>query len=256
MDDYWKRIGLSGPADLATIQRAHQQHIPFENLSVLAGQSIRLDPESLWSKLVRGRRGGYCFEHNTLLETVLCRLGYIVAPLAARVRRGVTEVSPHTHKLLRVTWQGEEFLVDAGFGGEGPSQPLPWREGAWESSPGVVHRLVREGELWVLQCQHDGGEWLDLYATDSRARYPADYEMYNHFTSTHPSSIFVNSMLVGLHRPGGYSILLDGLLRQRQAGHTTIQRMDNESEIRAVLENHFGLQPPPGMRCPRARTPV
>jgi len=250
MQDYFERIGLSGPSDLEHLQRAHLQHIPFENLSVLAGQPVRLDRQSLWAKLVTQRRGGYCFEQNGLFEIVLKELGYPVVPLAARVRRGVSGVTAHTHKLLRVTNQGEEFLVDVGFGGEGPSAPLPWREGAWELQPGVVHRLMREGELWVLQCQHDGGQWLDFYATDSRPHYPADYEMYNYFTSTHPSSLFVNSMLVSLQGPEGYRILFDGLLRRRESGQTHLHRFQSPSEVLACLKADFGLEPPAGMRCP------
>ncbi|MBT9582817.1 arylamine N-acetyltransferase [bacterium] len=251
MQDYWKRIGLTGPADLFTLVNAHARHIPFENLSILAGQPICIDPDSLWSKMVKGRRGGYCFEQNGLMEVVLTRLGYGVTPLAARVRRGVTEVRPHTHKLLRVLDQGQDYLVDVGFGGEGPSRPLPWQEGTWELQPGVTHRLVRQEDLWVLQCQHDGGLWLELYATDNRPRYPADFEMYNHYTSTFPTSIFVNSMLVSLHTERGYHILFDGLLRQRQEGRTKLRRLHSDLEIRAVLDEVFHLQPPPTMRCPR-----
>jgi N-hydroxyarylamine O-acetyltransferase len=250
MQDYWKRVGLSGPCPLPLLVQAHLRHIPFENLSILAGQSISLDPASLWSKLVQGRRGGYCFEQNGLMESVLQRLGYAVTPLAARVRRGVTEVRPHTHKLLRVQDQGQEFLVDVGFGGEGPSAPLPWREGAWELQPGVIHRLRQEDELWVLQCQHDGGLWLDLYATDNRPRYPADFEMYNHYTSTHPRSLFVNSMLVSLHTESGYRILFDGSLKEREARRTRLHRLHSEAEVRATLEERFGLLAPPVMRCP------
>ena len=229
---------------------AHLQHIPFENLSVLAGQPVPLDADSLWGKLVQGRRGGYCFEQNGLLEIVLQRLGYTVTPLAARVRRGVREVRPHTHKLLRVESEGEEFLVDVGFGGEGPGRPLPWREGSWEGYSGVVHRLVREGDLWVLQLQQDQGEWLDLYASDNRPHYPVDFEMYNHYTSTYPGSLFVHSMLVGLHHSDGYHILFDGCLRTREAGRTRLRSFHCEAEVRACLEEVFDIQPPPVFKIP------
>ena len=251
MNDYLARVGLTQPVELPELMWAHVQHIPFENLSVLAGQPILLDPDSLWKKLVTERRGGYCFEHNTLFEKLLLNLGYDLVPLQARVRRGVQEIRPQTHKLLRVTYHGQDYLVDVGFGGEGPSQPLLWLEGKeQEFQPGIRHRLIRENDLWVLQCRHDDDPWVDLYATDNQRAYPVDYEMANWFTSTYPDSIFVKSMLVSHHHPGGYTSLFDGLLRQRKDGITSTTRLHQQGEILATLKSQFHLNPPSGMRVP------
>jgi N-hydroxyarylamine O-acetyltransferase len=51
-------------ATLAGLLGAHMAHIPFENFDVLLGREVRLDPEGLQAKLVKARRGGYCFEHS------------------------------------------------------------------------------------------------------------------------------------------------------------------------------------------------
>ena len=61
--------------------------IPFENLDILLGAD-RLDLESLQRKLVQGRRGGYCFEHNTLFAAALEEIGFGVTRLAARSASG------------------------------------------------------------------------------------------------------------------------------------------------------------------------
>ena len=249
IEAYLGRIGQARAPGLAELTLAHLSHIPFENLSVLAGQPVLLDDEALYAKLVQQKRGGYCFEQNTLFQRVLQQLDYQVTPLQARVRRGVQEIRPHTHKLLRVRAHDQDYLVDVGFGGEGPSRPLPWGT-TQEFQPGVKHRLIPEGDLWVLQNQHDDQEWVDLYATDNRPAEHVDYEMANWFTSTHPQSLFVNSMLVGLHHRTGYTILFDGLLRRRTDGVTTQTRFQQESEIRRCLENDFQLTIPPAMRVP------
>src|SRR5271163_3069048 len=81
LDAYFDRIQWSGAtepkyATLAGLLDAHMAHIPFENFDVLLGRSVRLDLEGLQSKLVKGRRGGYCFEHATLFAAVLERLGF------------------------------------------------------------------------------------------------------------------------------------------------------------------------------------
>lgn len=251
MNDYLERVGLSRLVDLPDLMQAHLTHIPFENLSVLANQPILLDIDALWQKLVLDKRGGYCFEHNTLFEHILKQAGYQVVPLQARVRRGTQEIRPHTHKLLRVAHQGMDYLVDVGFGGHGPLRPLPWYEGsALEFQPGIMHRLITEEGLWVLQSRHDRGEWVDLYATNNEPAQAVDYEMANWFTSTHPGSIFVNSMLVGLHHPTGSSILFDGMLKQRLDGHTETRCLSSDDEVCHLLEHHFHLPIPTGMRVP------
>ncbi|MHC5544329.1 arylamine N-acetyltransferase family protein, partial [Singulisphaera rosea] len=111
LESYLARIGYAG--DLAPtlgvfedLHLAHVSHIPFENLDILLGRPICLDLESLQAKLVRGKRGGYCFEHNLLFAAVLETLGFPVTRLAARVRYGTLQLLPRTHMLLRVEVDG------------------------------------------------------------------------------------------------------------------------------------------------------
>lgn len=255
IEDYLRRIGLTKAPELSGLVRAHLCHIPFENLSVLAGQPILLDDESLYAKLVRQKRGGYCFEQNTLMQRVLEHLGYELTPLQARIRRSTGEMRPYTHKLLRVRSHDQDYLVDVGLGGHEPSRPLPWGR-TQEFQPGVRHRMIREGDLWVLQNQHDDGDWIDLYATDNRRAEHVDYEMANWFSFTHPAATFVNSMLVARHHHSGYTILFDGCLRHRRDGVTTKTILQEESEIRRTLENEFDLTIPPGMRVPLNAAPT
>ena len=75
---YFARIGLHGERQptldlLRAIVHAHVSSIPFENLDVLLGRGISLDPTAVERKLVHDRRGGYCFEQNSLLLHVLVR---------------------------------------------------------------------------------------------------------------------------------------------------------------------------------------
>ena len=151
IDGYCARIGYSGPreptlASLRAIVAGHTAAIPFENLDVLAKRRIRLDPPSLYDKLVRHRRGGYCYEHNLLLLGLLHGLGYRAAGLAARVHRsrppGV--LPPRSHMLLRVDLTEGPYIADVGFG-TAVTAPLAleaWREQASPTSPSASFRLA------------------------------------------------------------------------------------------------------------------
>src|ERR1051325_366706 len=116
LDAYLARIGHTGSreASLATLRALHLLHvgaIPFENLDVLLGRGIRMDLESVEQKLVRDRRGGYCFEQNTLFAAVLRALGFKVDAFLARVRWNVPQENrtPLTHMILRVEIDGRPW---------------------------------------------------------------------------------------------------------------------------------------------------
>src|SRR4051794_35005419 len=162
LDAYLARVGYAGElrptaAVLAALHRAHATHIPFENLDVLLGRPIRLDLEGLQAKLVRGRRGGYCFEQNVLFAAVLEQVGFRLTRLAARVRFGAAGPRPRTHMLMRVEADGRPWLADVGFGGEGLLEPLPLAPGRVARQSYWSYRVVQEdGGVWALQSLHGG----------------------------------------------------------------------------------------------------
>jgi N-hydroxyarylamine O-acetyltransferase len=197
---YLDRVGVAHPGSpsLATLRLLHSAHaaaIPFENLDILLGRGISLDLDHLRRKLVDSRRGGYCFEHNTLFHAVLSELGFEVTPMEARVRGGTVALRPRTHMVLGVRLAGGEWLADVGFGGEGPRLPVPMDAIAARPDEGndPSYRVVAEDRLRVLQMQR-GGEWLDQYAFLPEGVHPVDFEVANWYTSAHPHSPFVRNL--------------------------------------------------------------
>jgi len=255
LDAYLARVG--GPRVLApdleglrALHRAHCAAIPFENLDILLGRPIALDLPSLRAKLVDDRRGGYCFEQNTLFKAVLEAAGCRVTALAARVRAGATEVRPRTHMLLRVDLPEGPFVADVGFGGDGPVEPLPLasRGEAWVS--GVGHRLREEEGQWVLEGHVDGA-WADLYAFTLEPQHPVDFEMANHFTSTHPRSAFLLNLTAQRSWPEKRALLRNRDLVVRENGSSTSTAIRDPDHLLEVLATVFGLVFPPGTRFAR-----
>ena len=83
LDAYFNRIGYSGIRNnsldaFRAIHLAHVNTIPFENLNPLCGFPVNIDLDSIQQKLIHDQRGGYCFEHNHLLLSVLRELGFQV----------------------------------------------------------------------------------------------------------------------------------------------------------------------------------
>lgn len=243
---YLERIGFRGTLapDHATLQAlhlAHVTHIPFENLDILLGRPILLDLGSLQSKLVDQRRGGYCFEHNTLFAAVLREIGFAVTLLAARVRYRQTTLLPRTHMCLQVSIEGMDWIADVGFGGEGFLLPVPMTEQPMQQYR-RKYRLIEEAPgLRVLQWACDDS-WIDLYAFSLEPQEPVDFEIANYYVSTHPDSVFVRTLTVQLISPERRQVLRNRELTVETATATETEAIDSERTLLEILRSNFGLQ--------------
>jgi N-hydroxyarylamine O-acetyltransferase len=251
LDAYLRRIGCAGPlsptrAVLETLHLAHATQVPFENLDIHLGRPIRIDLPSVQAKLVRGRRGGYCFEQNALLAAVLEHIGFAVKRLLARVRLGASRVLPRTHMVLEVEVDGSPWLADVGFGTVGILLPMPLIAGEAVRQFAWRFRLVEEPGLWVLQGGQGDG-WLDLYAFTREPQYPVDFEMANWYTSTHPDSRFVQTVITQRSTLDTRYLLRNRDFTVMHGEHTTTRTLGDEEVLRVLAES-FGLNFPPGTR--------
>jgi N-hydroxyarylamine O-acetyltransferase len=249
---YLERIGYEGPLSptqdvLAALHLAHATHIPFENLDILLGRRIELGLDRLQAKLVSGRRGGYCFEQNLLLDAVLGTLGFSVRKLAARVRLGTDRILPRTHTLLRVETEKGSVIADVGFGMEGLLLPVPLVDGHESLQFGWMYRLLQQEDLWLMQALQEG-QWRDLYAFTLEAQERIDYEVGNFYVSTHPASRFVRTLTAQRLTPSVRYLLRDFEFEERAADGRKTRNLGSEEERLRVLDETFGLQFPPGTR--------
>jgi N-hydroxyarylamine O-acetyltransferase len=270
LDAYFARIGYAGErtptlATLNAIVHAHVLAIPFENLDVLLGLPIDLAPEALERKLIHGRRGGYCFEQNSLLLYVLGQLGYDVHPISARVRyQRPRDFTPaRTHVFVRVELD-ESWLVDVGVGAMSPTAALRLAETGPQPTPHETRRLLRENDRIYHQVLF-GESWEDVCEFTLEEMPLIDREVANWYTSAHPGSHFKNRLLVARALPEGARVgLLNRELTVRQRDGSAERRvLTSPDELLAALEEHFGLSFPPRTRfqCealdwPTARVPL
>ena len=160
---YFERIGFSGSIaptleTLTTLVELHAAAIPFENLSPLTGEPVRLERLNLQQKLIFDKRGGYCLEQNLLFHWVLETLGYEnIDILSARVvlggdnRRGCRQPHPPRRAVGANT-----YLADVGFGGRSPTAPIRIRADAEQETPHEVYRLTGGDPEWRLEAKIDG----------------------------------------------------------------------------------------------------
>jgi len=233
-------------ATLQAVVLAHVQSIAFENVDPFLGRDVHLDAGSLERKLVHAGRGGYCFEHNLLLEHALRALGYRTTGLAARVlyMQADDALTPRTHMLLRVDLEGETLLVDVGFGGLTLTGVLRLRPGLVQSTPHEPFRLLRDGETYRMQADTGDG-WRTLYRFDLQPQLLADYVVTSWYLSNHPESRFVTGLIAS--RAGvasRHALRGTELTEHRLDGHRERLALGDAAELRVALEQTFGLTLP------------
>ncbi|MFI1648730.1 arylamine N-acetyltransferase [Streptomyces avidinii] len=230
---------------LCAVHRAHTAAIAFESLDVLLGRPVALDLKSIEAKLVHDRRGGYCYEQNSLLAAALERIGFEVSGRGARNRTRGDSVTAVTHAVLVVTVEGEPWLCDAGFGYQGPREPLPLGRPGAEVRQGEWTYRVREEEGGVLVlCLLRGDTWRDLYAFSPQQYHPVDYVVLNHYSSSHPASSFVGRLVVQYPGQRVRRALVGRELTRLHPDGRAERETVGADELLAVLDREFGLRLP------------
>lgn len=161
------------------------------------------------------------------------------------MRLGAPEMLPRTHMLLLVRLDGALWLADVGFGGEGLLHPVPM-DGEAHTQFQNTYRVAEEGRLRVLQSRHLGA-WEDLYAFQPEPRFPVDFEMANHYTSTHPESRFVKTLTAQLPGPEVRRILRNRAYAELRGNGAEGRELPLEALI-PTLREVFGIEVPEGTR--------
>jgi N-hydroxyarylamine O-acetyltransferase len=238
LDRYLARLGVAQPLPptVETLRRIHVAHLaafPFHNLEIQRRGVVRVDVDSITNKFLGSYGGGYCFEQNTLLASALRELGFNVTTLLGRV--GPNSLN---HMLLRVDVDGGAWLADAGFGGEGPLEPLPLKDGIRITQDGIAFSLRRESHLWTLTMHY--GEVSEVLYQFSEVPFTAsDIEMANYYISTHPDSIFRKTLTIQRVTADERVIIRPTVITRYRNGVRTDTPIDR-SQIRHFARELFG----------------
>ncbi len=253
LDAYLERIGWDGPVGatpetLRAIAERHPAAIAFENLDAYLGRPVALDTASLQHKLVRGGRGGWCFEHNLLLGAALRAIGFHPVGLGARVLWGAPagRIGARSHMLLLLDLPDGRWIVDAGFGGLTLTAPLRVEMDIAQDTPHGRYRLCRADGDVALEAELSG-EWRPLYRFDFQPQRLADYEVSNWYLCHHPASIFLRGVMAARSGPGvRYALYGSDLTTYISGGPVERRVLASGADVRATLVTTFGIDVPNG----------
>jgi len=247
IDAYLKRINYNGPRDvsaetLRALQVAHLTSVPFENLSIHAGERIVLDEDALFTKIVEERRGGFCYECNGLFAGLLRAMGFDVAMLAAGVAQrdgGFGPIFDHMTLMVRLD---ERWLVDVGFG-ESFVEPLLLDTRADQVQGTRSFRLIDSEDHVVLLLRNENEDWQPQYRFTLQPYTFPDYEEMCRFHQTSSESHFTKNLVCSRATADG-RITLSGMRLITTSGPQRLreeQTLSSSEEYDRVLREQFGV---------------
>lgn len=259
VEAYLKRINYSGSLALTAetlrdLQVAHLKTVPFENLSIHAGEPIVLEGEALYKKIVEQRRGGFCYECNGSFAGLLRALGFQVEMFAAGVANRQGGFGPvFDHMALCVTF-AERWLVDVGFG-DSFLEPLLLDSHETQIQGTQSFRIDEDGDYLILFRRNDGEEWQPQYRFTRQSFGFPDYEEMCRFHQTSPESHFTQNVICSRVTEDGRITLSEMRLVTTSGPQRTRheQLLASREEYDRVLEDQFGIVMKNQVQLPETR---
>lgn len=243
---YLERINYHGSLALTAgtlrgLQIAHLLTVPFENLSIHAGQPIVLEDDALFAKIVEHGRGGFCYEVNGLFAALLRDLGFRVEMLSAGVANAEDGFGPEFDHMALMVTAGERWLVDVGFG-DSFLEPLLLDERSEQVQGSRAYKIVPNGEHLILMQRGAGDEWKAQYRFTLQPYNYSDYAGMCGYHQTSPQSHFTRARICSRATGEGRVTLSDmRFISTSKNGERQERILTSQEEYAAMLQKHFGV---------------
>ncbi len=243
---YLKRLNIQKKAVcdeeyLDALIAAHQREIPFENLDVMRKRAVSLAVEQVFEKVVRQRRGGYCFELNSLFCHLLKCLGFEAFACRSRILRGKDYVPPVLHRGNLVRLNDGLYYCDVGYGGPQPGASVKVEEGYEKEIAGRIFRMNKADEYWwTLSRRLDDG-WEEVMQFTTMPQTEVDFVPINVYCSTHPDSVFVQRYMLNRRLENGSISLIGDLFSRTENGIHTEEKVTSRERFWELVEKEFKI---------------
>jgi arylamine N-acetyltransferase len=151
------------------------------------------------------------------------------------------------------------YLVDVGYGADGPSQPLPLVSGtSLGALPGQEISLRHENlsqhqdpvqRVWIYATRKDFGSWNDVYHFAETEFFPADFDVLNYYNmsfSSFAKTIVVQRFLLeenaAAENPCGVLLLIrDQLFLRKDGSQETLEIFRTEDQRLTAFRKYFDI---------------
>jgi arylamine N-acetyltransferase len=152
---------------------------------------------------------------------------------------------------------GEKYAVDVGFGGDGPTKPLPLVVHKVHTNLGAqeirydyasIAQFQSDCRFWIYQYRNGKDrEWLPYYCFSETPYLREDFDIMNYYSSSPANkNQNANILLVKFMRTGsqitGKRTVFNNIVKENTGGKSKVLvNCKNEEERIEAFKEHFGI---------------
>ncbi|MEH7511971.1 arylamine N-acetyltransferase [Gottfriedia acidiceleris] len=244
IESYFKHIRLKQTQTISysSLKQIHKHHllsIPFENIDIISQIPLSMNPSKIMKKIATGKRGGICFETNSLLFSVLQELGFNVSFISTRFWNEEKQCwNPEfSHLSILVKIDDQNYLADVGIGG-GFLEPLLLHDHYEYSDPNGSYRMIeQDNSHFILQKFNE--TWKDLLFISIIPKQLQQFEEQFKYFQTSNETIFTQYKIVNLLTKEGRISLSDHQLKVTKNHRICITEIKNKDEWQSIFNHLF-----------------
>ena len=200
---------------------------------------MRAKVKARHSKIVLNRRGGFCYESNTLFHDLLRSLGFEVRMIAARMALEERPGPGYSHMALLVMLD-QPYLADGG-NGQSVRDPMPVPGDTVSIAENIEYRVGPCGSEYALYFRTPGEDWAPRYVFSTTPRQLAEFEQMCAYHQTSPESLFTRQRLCTLPTANGRITLAGNTLSIRYDGYEDRFAAASATELEQMLQKYFNI---------------
>jgi len=252
LDTYLSRIDfLENPTvNRETLIALHRQHvltIPFEDLDIHWKIPLNIDQDALVDKIIQRKRGGFCYELNTLFYHLLLSLGFPAQLVSCQISQGNGKFGPpYDHMAILVELE-ETWLLDIGYG-DLFIEPLRLHETSVQKDWFKFFQVQKNGTHFLLSESRDGQRFTPRYKIRPVPESIQAFIPQLRWKENHPDSYFVQNFICTLpNRQGRITIYNDYLIITKN-GKRSKKRLVDTTDKQRYLQQYFGVESQVGVQ--------
>ena len=245
---FLERIGMEGAqvshtlAFLARLQEQFVLTVPYENIDILEGKPISLSSDDIYEKIVQNGRGGYCFELNALLHLMLAEMGFTVRSAFARYLRGETAIPFRRHRIVIVTLDGKDYMMDVGVGQVAPRFPLLLETGIEQAQNGELYRFDADASLGFVLSDLHKGAWRQYISFTDERQYEVDFLPASFWCEKHADSPFNGKLMLAIKTKTGRKTVDGDVYKIFEGDECVHEEVLDVPRLTDVMASEFGLK--------------
>lgn len=250
VQQYLKRIGLESSMieptfeTLHTLHKQHLRSIPYENFDIIEQKPLNLSIDALFEKIVRNKRGGFCYELNILFASLLQSLGFGVEFLSANLWKDEQWGPQYDHCILNVTCpenQQKKWIADVG-NARWFQEPMLLSDDSELEEYGYTYHFTKRNDVYFFtkkECNNE--ESVMQYRFTNISHKSSEFVEICRWKETASESWFTQNIIYSIATPAGRKILSDTQFTYITNGERKENIIGNFSDFSNVLFNQYQI---------------